>query len=90
MKQIHIICKGRVQGVFFRARTRDKAVDLGIKGWVKNLDNGDVEVLAQGTEAQLAQLIGYCNKGPDIARVDNVEIKQEEIKKEYEDFIILA
>jgi acylphosphatase len=75
MKRVHIIVTGRVQGVFFRAHTRDKARELGLKGWVRNLDSDKVEVLAEGPEEQIAKLVGFCNKGPDIARVDDVKVK---------------
>ncbi|MBU0614581.1 MAG: acylphosphatase [Nanoarchaeota archaeon] len=86
MQQIHIIVKGRVQGVFFRARTKEQAIKLDITGWVKNLDNGDVEILAQGTEENLAKFLGWVNHGPEIARVDDVDVKKEELEKKYDAF----
>ncbi|MBU0615514.1 MAG: acylphosphatase, partial [Nanoarchaeota archaeon] len=79
--------KGRVQGVFFRAKTRDKAIQIGIKGWVKNTGN-DVEIVAAGTEEQLSLFLRWCNTGPDIARVDSVDVKKEEQTEKYESFNI--
>ena len=81
MKQIRIIISGRVQGVFFRANTRDIARQLNLKGFVRNLSNGDVEVIAQGNEKELNELISFCRKGPPGAMVDNINIKYEEIKE---------
>lgn len=63
---------GHVQGVFFRASTRAVAQPLGITGYARNLANGDVEVLADGTEAALQQLHQWLHRGPEMARVDQV------------------
>lgn len=88
MKRVHIIVQGRVQGIFFRATTRDKARQLGLTGWVRNLDSDKVEVLAEGPEKEIAELIGYCKKGPEIARVDDIKVKFEEPKKDLRPFSI--
>jgi acylphosphatase len=88
MKRVHIIVTGRVQGVFFRAHTRDRARELGLKGWVRNLDSDKVEVMAEGPEKEIAELIGFCNKGPDIARVDDVKVKFVESDEELGPFSI--
>ena len=88
MKRVHIIVQGRVQGVFFRAHTRDKGRQLGLNGWVRNLDSDKVEVLAEGPEKEIAELIGFCKKGPDIARVDDIKVKFEEPKKDLGPFSI--
>lgn len=63
---------GRVQGVFFRASTRDVAVDLGITGHAKNLPDGSVEVLACGPPDALQQLANWLQHGPRMAEVENV------------------
>lgn len=65
---------GRVQGVFFRASTRQKAVELGCAGYVRNLPDGRVEVLALGEPHALNQLIEWLWKGPPAAQVSNVEV----------------
>lgn len=74
------ICKrcyvsGRVQGVFFRASTRDKAQSLHVTGHARNLDDGRVEVLACGEQAQVEALIDWLWEGPRMARVESVEVQ---------------
>jgi acylphosphatase len=64
---------GRVQGVWFRASTRDRAADIGLDGWVRNLADGRVEVLASGTDGQIEELETFLRQGPPGARVDLVE-----------------
>ena len=64
---------GLVQGVCFRARTRDEARRLGVAGWVRNLDDESVEVFAQGPEEDLARLEEFLREGPPAARVESVE-----------------
>lgn len=66
------IVRGRVQGVFFRASTRDQAVRLGLRGHAINLPGGEVEVVACGSNAALAELAAWLRHGPDRARVDDV------------------
>ncbi|MCK6576482.1 MAG: acylphosphatase [Anaerolineae bacterium] len=73
IEQVHAIVSGRVQGVNFRRFTTLTARQLGITGWVRNLDDGDVEVLAEGTRAQLSQLIAFLHKGPPAAYVIGVQ-----------------
>ncbi len=70
----HIIVKGKVQGVFFRVNTRKVAEENGLKGWVRNTENGDVEIMASGSEEQLEKLVKWCRRGPEKARVDEVEV----------------
>jgi len=69
-----ILCQGKVQGVFFRASTKEVADKLGIKGFVTNEPNGDVLIEALGNEDQLNQLISWCHQGSEFARVDRVEV----------------
>ena len=64
---------GRVQGVYFRASTRDRAESLGLTGWVRNLPDGRVELEAQGAVEQLRSLAVWLREGPAAARVDSVE-----------------
>ena len=86
MKCIHIVVSGKVQGVFFRAHTRDKAQELGLKGYVKNLPDGGVEVVAQGQEDKLNELIEFCKKGPESAEVTDVKIEEISSEEEFDDF----
>ncbi|MER3546593.1 MAG: acylphosphatase [Rhodanobacteraceae bacterium] len=66
------IVRGRVQGVFFRASTREQALRLGLTGYAKNLANGDVEVLACGSSEALEELQRWLHRGPPSARVEGV------------------
>lgn len=66
---------GRVQGVYFRHSTKTEARRLGLRGWVRNLGDGSVEVFAVGQRPQIDQLVDWCGKGPSNARVDRVEVK---------------
>jgi len=71
-----IIIHGRVQGVWFRASTKDAADAIGgISGWVRNMANGIVEVYAEGEKTDVEKLIEWCKHGPPLARVTNVEIE---------------
>ena len=67
------IVTGRVQGVFFRASTRDFALQLGVTGYAKNRDDGSVEVLASGSTEALAALFAWLHHGPPAARVVHVQ-----------------
>ncbi len=71
--QLHLVVSGLVQGVWFRKSTRDKATDLALCGWVRNLPDGRVEILAAGSEGALLELQAWCHHGPPLARVDEVE-----------------
>ncbi len=66
---------GRVQGVFFRASTAERARTLSLTGRARNCPDGSVEVLAAGTPADLAQLIEWLHHGPPLARVEQVEVE---------------
>ena len=72
---IHCYVSGRVQSVWFRASTQKKALSLNITGWVKNLADGRVELMACGEPQQLMLFEQWLRQGPPQARVDNVEIK---------------
>ncbi len=74
--QVKVIVSGRVQGVFFRAHTQKTADSLGLKGYVKNLANGDVEAVFEGEKPALTQMIAWCKKGPAAARVDKIRSKE--------------
>jgi acylphosphatase len=68
-----LLITGRVQGVFFRASTRDAAVGIGVGGWVRNLPDGRVEAWIQGGVVEVGQLVAWCHRGPEYAHVDDVE-----------------
>ena len=73
MSVARFLVSGRVQGVFFRASTRDAARALGLAGYARNLDDGRVEVVAQGSEDAIESLRAWLHDGPPQARVDQVE-----------------
>lgn len=77
MKRFHVVVAGRVQGVSFRARTKGTADSLGLKGWVRNLLNGNVEAVFEGDEENLKAMLAWCRKGPSLARVTDVKITEE-------------
>ncbi len=83
-----MIVRGRVQGVFYRAFTCRVARELGLAGYVRNLEDGAVEVWAEGDREKLEQLIVYLKEGPSSARVDKVVTKWSEVKKNFPDFSI--
>ena len=87
-KRVHIIVLGKVQGVFFRASTKDTAERLGLNGLVKNNPDGTVEVVAEGDEKQLQKLIDWCHIGPDRSIVSSVEIDWSPYAAEFQDFDI--
>ncbi|MFT4891707.1 MAG: acylphosphatase [Halobacteriales archaeon] len=74
----HVFVSGRVQGVFYRANTRDTARDLGIDGWVQNLDDGRVEAIFEGPENRVEEMIDWCHEGSPSARVEDVEVEYED------------
>ncbi|WP_436909750.1 acylphosphatase [Halosimplex marinum] len=69
----HVYVTGRVQGVFYRATTRDEARERGVDGWVKNLDDGRVEAVFEGPEPAVEAMVEWCHEGSDRARVEDVE-----------------
>jgi acylphosphatase len=70
----HLLISGRVQGVGFRMNTLHQANRLGVHGWVRNLPDDRVEVLAWGDRQPMDQFIAWCRRGPIHARVDNVDV----------------
>ncbi|MEH6633440.1 MAG: acylphosphatase [Halopseudomonas aestusnigri] len=77
MKQIRVLISGRVQGVWFRGWTVQKANELGVKGWVRNLNSGQVEAIFLGEETQIEVMLDACWLGPELAKVKAVEIFQD-------------
>ncbi len=87
-KRVHLFVSGRVQGVFFRAHTRDLARRLGLTGFARNLPDGRVEVVAEGPEEKLKELVEFCRRGPPLAHVTGTEVHWEEPTGEFQDFFI--
>ncbi|MEM7825321.1 MAG: acylphosphatase [Candidatus Aenigmatarchaeota archaeon] len=87
--RIHAFVSGLVQGVNFRYNTKRFAESLGVVGWVKNLKDGRVEVLAEGSEIRIKHFLDFLKKGPPGSKVISVEVKEEEYKGEFKFFDIL-
>jgi Acylphosphatases len=73
-----ITVAGKVQGVFYRQSTKEKAMELGLTGTVKNLPNGNVEIMASGTPQQLNALVAWCKQGPPKAEVKEIKVEKKE------------
>ncbi len=83
-----VIIHGMVQGVFFRASTRDEAIRVGLGGWVRNLPDGTVQAVFEGEKKKVEAIISWCHKGPPGAQVENVEIFWEPYRREFNHFEI--
>lgn len=82
----HIFVSGCVQGVFFRDHTQRWASSLNLTGWVRNLEDGRVEAVAEGEKSSLEALIGRLREGPPSSRVDHIEVNWEECQGDFSDF----
>ena len=88
MISVRILVSGLVQGVFFRFQAKEKADALGLKGWVRNNNDGSVEMVTEGTEHSIKQLEQWCWKGPPKAKVTGVSMTPEPLH-DFADFQIL-
>jgi acylphosphatase len=88
MATVHLRIKGKVQGVFFRASAKETADKLGVKGWVKNTWDEDVEAMATGNEEAVKKFIEWCWMGPRRAVVQDVIITPAE-ETFYDDFLVI-
>jgi acylphosphatase len=86
--KVHIVIRGVVQGVFFRHYTKQKAEELGLTGWVKNLPDGRVEAIFMGNKEQVEKAIEWAKKGPPRARVEGVEINWQDNIEDFNNFQI--
>ena len=75
MRRVRLSASGLVQGVFFRASTRDEARGLGLTGWVRNAADGSVQAEAQGDSEAVSALVEFCRRGPGQSRVDDVVVE---------------
>ncbi len=78
MPTVHILVKGKVQGVFYRASAKTIAEHLSITGWIRNINGTDVEALVTGSLGRLQDYIQWCNQGPSHARVTEVIVTPHE------------
>jgi len=73
MTRRRVVVHGRVQGVFFRGSTAERAREVGVSGWVRNRPDGTVEAVFEGSAEQVAEMVRYCRQGPPWARVERIE-----------------
>lgn len=83
-----MMISGRVQGVFFRAETRETARGLGLSGWVRNTRDGRVEAVFEGNRQDVEQMVRWCKKGPGAARVDHVDVDYGDYSGEFDSFSV--
>src|SRR5665213_624965 len=88
MRSVRIIVHGSVQGVFFRKHTLEKAIELGLNGFVRNLPGNTVEIEAEGNEEVIQQFIAWCNQGPPKAKVTRIDIHEQGLKN-YSSFTLM-
>ena len=86
--RVNVIISGRVQGVWFRASTKEKADQLGLTGWVRNTSDGNVEAVFEGDEKIIQEMLDWCHQGPLYAKVKNVKITKQTAKNDFMDFSI--
>ena len=86
--RVNIIISGRVQGVWFRASTKQKADQLGITGWVRNNSNGCVEAVFEGDEETIQEMLEWCHQGPTYAKVKDVKVTKSTPTNDFEGFSI--
>jgi acylphosphatase len=87
-KNVHVFISGRVQGVWFRASTKQKAEELGLTGWVRNIKDGCVEAEFEGEDEKIKKMLEWCHHGPPLSKVQNVMTNNQKIKDSYKDFSI--
>lgn len=87
-RRAHVIVRGRVQGVFFRAYTQMEAQRLGLRGWVRNRPDGSVESLIEGEKEAVDQMLQWFHRGSPLSMVSGVTVTAEEPIGEHQDFAI--
>ena len=88
MKRVRAVVTGRVQGVCFRAFTRERARGLGLSGSVRNLPDGSVEIVAEGGDGEVCELMRWASEGPPHARVSDIVVSEEDPTGDGGDFRI--
>ena len=89
MIEMHCLVSGKVQAVAYRVYVQDTATDLGIVGYVRNLPDGQVEVVAQADSALLKEFVEYLHEGSLLSKVEGVAVEWRSLEKPYEEFSIL-
>jgi acylphosphatase len=88
MIRAYLLIQGRVQGVGFRANTRRRANRLNLRGWVRNMRNGDVEIIVEGPEVEVDRFIAWCHRGPTSAYVSKVNVEKSEATNKFDGFAV--
>jgi len=88
-KAVKIVIRGTVQGVFFRNFIKDNADKLNLKGFSRNLDNGDVEVVVEGNMEKVNKLVEICKQGPKFASIKDIKVEEGKFSGEFKEFKIL-
>jgi acylphosphatase len=88
LARAQVVISGRVQGVFFRAKTRDQAQARGLTGWVRNLPDGRVAAVFEGDREKIDSMLDWCRKGPSYAAVDEVQTDWQPYQGEFQDFSV--
>ena len=81
--------QGTVQGIFFRQFVKGHADDLKLKGFVRNLENGDVEAIVEGEQDAIDRFANFCKKGPEHSQIRNVIVEERKWSGEFDDFKVL-
>lgn len=87
-RRVQIYVSGLVQGVFFRASTKERANQLGLSGFVRNLPDRRVEIVAEGPDSAVDSLIQWCESGPPGANVQSVDVNEERFANEFDAFTV--
>ena len=85
---VHVIISGRVQGVWFRASTKQKAEELGLTGWVRNTSDGNVEAVFEGEDNLVKEMISWCHRGPILSKVEKVEVTKQNVTNAFDKFSV--
>jgi acylphosphatase len=88
-KRVQLFVRGRVQGVFFRAAAQREARRLGVSGWVKNRNDGSIEMVAEGEDDAIKEIISWAQHGPSAARVEQVDVRWKAYTGEFYEFSIV-
>ena len=87
--RVHVLISGRVQGVWYRASTKQKADELGLTGWAKNTADGNVEAVFEGEKTRIDEMITWCWIGPPRAQVTDIKILPAYREETYTSFVVL-
>jgi len=88
MKKVKIVISGRVQGVFFRAFVQKEAISREVKGYAKNRKDGKLEIVLEGNNPAVDEVIELCKNGPDAAVIEGFDLEEQEYLKEFDEFSI--